>query len=338
MAIELRLTRVAPVRGDDDPARQPGCCSPSRACCWSLTPGPEPAVPRLAHAVPGPRGRARVARRHDDRIRCSTSLAAALGLSAVFVAVPGRLRRRALGRRRLPRCGSRGTLARPHGSGGSFARARLPRGGAGDAVPRRRRSPASSIPRSRCSSSRSFRSSSIRRAAACSRRSLVLGATQIVIAVVGDSLFVLAAAGVARWLADAPGCGRVVAALGAGRRVRGARRAARARRPAMTRATRSPSASTRKLALMALIWGGTFIGGRIASARDAAVDRGAVALRDRDRARCSSLAFALERGLPRLSRAAVARRSRCSARPASSSINLLLHVRPADACRRRAAR
>jgi threonine/homoserine/homoserine lactone efflux protein len=35
-------------------------------------------------------------------------------------------------------------------------------------------------------------------------QSLVLGAAQIVIAVIGDTLFVLAAAGVARWLAERP--------------------------------------------------------------------------------------------------------------------------------------
>jgi threonine/homoserine/homoserine lactone efflux protein len=35
-------------------------------------------------------------------------------------------------------------------------------------------------------------------------QSLALGATQIVIAVIGDTLFVLAAAGVARWLAERP--------------------------------------------------------------------------------------------------------------------------------------
>jgi threonine/homoserine/homoserine lactone efflux protein len=36
-------------------------------------------------------------------------------------------------------------------------------------------------------------------------QSLLLGATQIVIAVIGDTLFVLAAAGVAHWLAARPG-------------------------------------------------------------------------------------------------------------------------------------
>ncbi len=64
-------------------------------------------------------------------------------------------------------------------------------------------------------------------------QSLVLGLVQIVIALIGDTLFILAAARVSRWLAERPALGGG-AALAAGERVRGHRGEARVRRPAMT--------------------------------------------------------------------------------------------------------
>ena len=149
-----------------------------RACACVLLvadAGPEPALPRLAHAV----------RRGARRASCR-SPARPPGF-VVHIAGGGA---RALGRaRRGARCaydacagpapptccGSRGTLARPPDA--AAARRDLRRGAAparctATGVAHR----ASSIRRWRCSSSRCSRSSSIRRAAACWRSRCVLGA------------------------------------------------------------------------------------------------------------------------------------------------------------------
>ena len=190
---------------------------------------------------------------------------------------------------------------RSHGSGGLFARRDLPRGGAGDAVSATACSRASSIPRSRCSSSRCFRSSSIPSRGSVLVQTLVLGATQIVIAVAGDSLFVLAAAGAARWLADASGVARGRSA--------GCWPACSARSPRssrsiapMTRANRAARASTSSSRWWRAIWGSTFIAGRIVSAEMSAPVGGVRALPDRDVALVVAAGHP-ERGLPRLTRA-----------------------------------
>ena len=127
-------------------------------------------------------------------------------------------------------------------------------------------------------------------------QSLLLGATQLGIAVVGDSLFVLAAAGVRRWFNAAPRMGPLVQASSC-RRLRRAGGAPRAGRTALSAL---PARIYGKLVLMAVFWGGTYIAGRIATAEmappAAALWRYLIAS-----VALLGVAVLLEGGLPRLS-------------------------------------
>jgi threonine/homoserine/homoserine lactone efflux protein len=128
-------------------------------------------------------------------------LAAALGLSAVFVAVPA-----AYDALRFAGAAYLLYLAwdsvRP-GSGGVFAPRRLPAASPGRLY---RMGLLTSIlnPKVALFYLALFPQFVEPARGSIFTQSLVLGAAQIVIAVIGDTLFVLAAAGVARWLAERP--------------------------------------------------------------------------------------------------------------------------------------
>ena len=165
-------------------------------------------------------------------------VAAALGLSVVFVTIPVALRRRALGGRRVPALSrvGRGAAARRRRPVRRAATCRRVSPAGRSIAPGS--SPASSTRRSRCSTSRCSRSSSTRRAAACWRSRCCSGA-------IADRDRrrrrppVRARRRAGRALARGPPGVGGGAALGARRRVRGDRREARARRAAMNRAGRT---------------------------------------------------------------------------------------------------
>ncbi len=129
-------------------------------------------------------------------------VAAALGLSAVLLAVPVLFDVVRYRRRRLPRVARVGFAARARGDAVRARSASRPSRRRSSCAPDCSR--ASSTPRSRCSTSRSFPQFIVPAHGSVLLQSLLLGATQIVIAVIGDALFVLAAARVSRWLAARP--------------------------------------------------------------------------------------------------------------------------------------
>jgi hypothetical protein len=161
-------------------------------------------------------------------------VAASLGLSAVFVAVPI-----AYDAVRWAGAGYLLWLAwdsirsgADGGAGGIFAPRALPRAGPAKLLGWDS-SQAILNPKLRSSTLRSSRSSSSPRAAACSRSRSCWVSCRSSLPVIGDTLFILAAARVIALARRAPAVG-VRAALAAGERLRGHRREARARRPAMT--------------------------------------------------------------------------------------------------------